>query len=129
MILQPEQLELVLRQLRYVLHENHYLITDCKRRLIDIYGPAAGFEYDKLSKEVRYREVLAVARRLTGGECAGAGAEVRLLRPPALPPGRPLPRQVRVPRVSVSVLSGVVASVEDVGVIADISCGRDTEQC
>ena len=74
-------------------------------------------------------EVLAVARRLTGGECAGAGAEVRLLRPPALPPGRPLPRQVRVPRVSVSVLSGVVASVEDVGVIADISCGRDTEQC
>ena len=55
MILQPEQLELVLRQLRYVLHENHYLITDCKRRLIDIYGHAAGFEYDKLSKEVRYR--------------------------------------------------------------------------
>ena len=54
MILQPEQLELLLRQLRYVLHENHYLITDCKRRLIDIYGHAAGFEYDKLSKEVRY---------------------------------------------------------------------------
>ena len=128
MILQPEQLELVLRQLRYVLHENHYLITDCKRRLIDIYGHAAGFEYDKLSKEVRYRAT-AMTRRLTGGECAGAGAEVRLLRPPALPPGRPLPRQVRVPRVSVSVLSGVVASVEDVGVIADISCGRDTEQC
>jgi len=52
----PEQLELVLRQLRYVLHENHYLITDCKRRLIDIYGHAAGFEYDKLSKEVLERK-------------------------------------------------------------------------
>ena len=49
---QPELLELMLRQLRYILHENHYLITDCKRRLIDMYGHVPGLEYDKLSKEV-----------------------------------------------------------------------------
>ena len=47
---------MVLRQLRYVLHENHYLITDCKRRLIDIYGHKPGYEYDKLSKEVLERK-------------------------------------------------------------------------
>ena len=46
----------MLRQLRYILHENHYLITDCKRRLIDIYGHAKGFEYEKLSKEVLERK-------------------------------------------------------------------------
>ena len=54
--LQPECLESVLRQLRYVLHENHYLITDCKRRLIDIYGHKPGYEYDKLSKAVLERK-------------------------------------------------------------------------
>ena len=53
---QPESFELVLRQLRYVLHENHYLITDCKRRLINIYGHKPGYEYDKLSKEVLERK-------------------------------------------------------------------------
>ena len=47
---------MILRQLRYVLHENHYLITDCKRRLIDIYGHKPGYEYDKLSKEVLERK-------------------------------------------------------------------------
>jgi len=52
----PEPFELILRQLRYALHENHYLITDCKRRLIDIYGHKPGYEYDKLSKEVLERK-------------------------------------------------------------------------
>ena len=47
---------MILRQLRYALHENHYLITDCKRRLIDIYGHKPGYEYDKLSKEVLERK-------------------------------------------------------------------------
>ena len=47
---EPEKFELLLRKMRYSLHENHYLITDVKRRLIDIYGHKEGFEYDKLSK-------------------------------------------------------------------------------
>ena len=46
-----EKYELLLRKMRYCLHENHYLITDCKRRLIDIYGHKEGFEYEKLSKQ------------------------------------------------------------------------------
>ena len=29
-----EPYEQLLRKLRYLLHENHYLLTDCKRRLI-----------------------------------------------------------------------------------------------
>ena len=49
---EPEKYEFLLRKMRYCLHENHYLITDCKRRLIDIYGHQEGFEYDKLSKQV-----------------------------------------------------------------------------
>ena len=46
----------MLRQLRYILHENHYLITDCKRRLIDIYGHSKGYEYERLGKEVLERK-------------------------------------------------------------------------
>ena len=49
---EPEKYELLLRKMRYCLHENHYLITDCKRKLIDIYGHKEGFEYEKLSKLV-----------------------------------------------------------------------------
>ena len=56
LLLQPELLELMLRQLRYILHENHYLITDCKRRLIDIYGHSKGYEYERLGKEVLERK-------------------------------------------------------------------------
>ena len=48
---EPENYEHLLRKMRYCLHENHYIITDCKRRLIDIYGHKEGFEYEKLSKE------------------------------------------------------------------------------
>ena len=34
----PEELEKLLRRMRYSLHENHYWILDVKRRLINIYG-------------------------------------------------------------------------------------------
>lgn len=53
---EPEKYELLLRKMRYCLHENHYLITDVKRRLIDIYGHREGYEYDKLSKAVLERK-------------------------------------------------------------------------
>jgi hypothetical protein len=46
----PELLEALLRRMRYCLHENHYLITDCKRRLIDIWGHGEKWDYAKLSK-------------------------------------------------------------------------------
>jgi len=52
----PEKYELLLRKMRYCLHENHYLITDVKRRLIDVYGHREGYEYDKLSKAVLERK-------------------------------------------------------------------------
>jgi len=48
---QPEGLEAVLRKMRYCLHENHYLITDCKRRLIDLWGHSQDWDYSKLTKQ------------------------------------------------------------------------------
>jgi len=48
---EPEGLEGVLRKMRYCLHENHYLITDCKRRLIDIWGHGETWDYTKLTKQ------------------------------------------------------------------------------
>lgn len=47
---EPELLEGLLRRMRYCLHENHYLITDCKRRLIDVWGHVEGWEYNRLTK-------------------------------------------------------------------------------
>ena len=58
----PELIELMLRQLRYILHENHYLITECKRRLIDIYGHVEGYEYDKLSKETLEKKCIKIQK-------------------------------------------------------------------
>jgi len=60
--------------MRYCLHENHYLITDTKRRLIDIYGHQEGFEYNKLEKSVLERKadycdhLLSLAARLSPGK-------------------------------------------------------------
>ncbi len=45
-----EDLEKLLRRMRYFLHENHYWILDVKRKLIDIYGNKPGFELYKLPK-------------------------------------------------------------------------------
>lgn len=49
-VTEPEVLEGLLRKMRYCLHENHYLITDCKRRLIDVWGHQEGWEYSKLTR-------------------------------------------------------------------------------
>jgi len=71
---EPDQYEQLLRKMRYCLHENHYLITDVKRRLIDIYGHKAGFEYDKLSKQVLEKKcdycdhLLSLAATLSPGK-------------------------------------------------------------
>ena len=46
----PEKLENILRELASKLHPNHYLITDTKRRLIDIYGHQRGYQYNDLGK-------------------------------------------------------------------------------
>ena len=46
----PEKLEECLSELACCLHENHYLITDTKRRLIDIYGHHEGYHYTDLGK-------------------------------------------------------------------------------
>ena len=48
---EPEQLEQLLQELHSSLHENHYLVSDCKRRLIDIYGHEKEYEYENLSQE------------------------------------------------------------------------------
>ena len=48
---EPEQLEQLLQELQSSLHENHYLVMDCKRRLIDIYGHEKEYEYDHLCQE------------------------------------------------------------------------------
>ena len=45
-----EELEKLLRRMRYFLHENHYWVLDVKRKLIDIYGNKPGFELYKLPK-------------------------------------------------------------------------------
>ena len=45
-----EELEKLLRRMRYFLHENHYWILDVKRKLIDIYGNKPGFELYKIPK-------------------------------------------------------------------------------
>ncbi|XP_023348143.1 protein msta isoform X2 [Eurytemora carolleeae] len=71
---EPERLENLLRRMRYVLHENHYLITDTKRKLIDIYGHKPGFELEKLSKEILEKKIdycdhlLSLASRLSPGQ-------------------------------------------------------------
>ena len=46
----PEKLELILAEISEILHENHYLITDTKRRLIDIYGVEENFQYASLDR-------------------------------------------------------------------------------
>jgi hypothetical protein len=48
-----EDLEKLLRRMRYFLHENHHWILDVKRKLIDIYGNKPGFELYKLPKVSR----------------------------------------------------------------------------
>ena len=48
---EPEQLEQLLQELQSSLHENHYLVIDCKRRLIDIYEHEKEYEYDNLSEK------------------------------------------------------------------------------
>jgi len=71
---EPQKFENLLRKMRYCLHENHYLITDTKRRLIDIYGHQEGFEYNKLEKSVLERKadycdhLLSLAARLSPGK-------------------------------------------------------------
>ena len=47
----PEILEQILEEISELLHENHYLITDTKRRLIDIYGIEENFQYNKLERD------------------------------------------------------------------------------
>ena len=49
-----EELEKLLRRMRYFLHENHYWILDVKRKLIDIYGNKPGFELYKIPKVSRH---------------------------------------------------------------------------
>ena len=46
----PEILETVLEEISEKLHDNHYLITDTKRRLIDIYGVEKKFQYASLDR-------------------------------------------------------------------------------
>ena len=71
---EPERYEELLKELQCSLHENHYLISDCKRRLIDIYGHEKGFEYNKLNKEVlenksEYcKQLLNLAGKLSPGK-------------------------------------------------------------
>ena len=54
---QPEHLEAIIRRLSEQFHENHYLICDCKRRLIDIYGHEEGFELENLTEEVLEQKI------------------------------------------------------------------------
>ena len=49
---EPEQLEQILQELESIVHQNHYLISDCKRRLIDIYGHEPRFEYENLGRNI-----------------------------------------------------------------------------
>ena len=46
----PDQLEECLAELACVLHENHYLVTDTERRIIDIYGHHKGYHYNDLGQ-------------------------------------------------------------------------------
>ena len=46
----PETLELILGEISETLHENHYLITDTMRRLIDIYGVEENFQYASVDR-------------------------------------------------------------------------------
>ena len=46
----PEILESILEEISEKLHENHCLITDTKRRLIDIYGVEDKFQYASLDR-------------------------------------------------------------------------------
>ena len=46
----PEILETILEEISEKLHDNHYLITDTKRRLIDIYGVEKNFLYASLDR-------------------------------------------------------------------------------
>ena len=46
----PDQLEASLAELACCLHENHYLITDTERRIIDIYGHHKGYHYNDLGQ-------------------------------------------------------------------------------
>ena len=71
---EPEILEQMLKELESLVHENHYLISDSKRRLIDIYGHEPGFEYDKLSREILQKKIefcsqlLHLASKLSPGK-------------------------------------------------------------
>ena len=50
----PAKLENILSELECKLHENHYLITDTRWRLIDIYGHQEGFHYNDLGRTSRH---------------------------------------------------------------------------
>lgn len=54
----PEKLENMLSEVECKLHENHYLLTDTKRRLIDIYGHQTGYLYNDLDKSVVEKKIL-----------------------------------------------------------------------
>ena len=62
----PDLLEAVLARVGGSLHENHHLVTDTERRLIDIYGVEKGFQYCSLDR-----------RRVGGcrGSVLGAGGD------------------------------------------------------
>jgi len=53
-----EQLEQRVTDLVGTLHENHYLITECKRRLLDIYGHEERFEYGNLTESTIKRKMM-----------------------------------------------------------------------
>jgi len=70
----PEILEQILEEISELLHENHYLITDTKRRLIDIYGVEDNFQYnnlerDKIESKVRHCDhLLRLCGQLSPGK-------------------------------------------------------------
>ena len=46
----PDELEEALTEVARSLHENHYLVTDTERRIIDIFGHHKGFHYNDLGQ-------------------------------------------------------------------------------
>ncbi len=43
-----DRLERLLRRMRLTLHEDHYWALEAKRRLVDLYGKAKGFQMNKM---------------------------------------------------------------------------------
>ena len=60
----PEKLEKMLRELESKLHGNHYLITDTKRRIIDIYGHQGGHQYNQLGRISKLKQVIRASRKI-----------------------------------------------------------------